>query len=44
MTHNPSVKRPRFSALDCSKIINEFEINIKPWSESLNEFLIKYIK
>lgn len=36
-----TIKRPKFSALDSSKIIDEFKIKIKPWEISLEDFLTK---
>lgn len=33
------IKRPHFSALDCSKIINSFQLNIDSWEYSLKNHL-----
>ena len=36
-----SVNRPKFSALDSSKIIKNFQLKIKPWEGSLKTYLKK---
>ncbi len=36
--------RPKFSALDCSKIEKDFNIKVKPWKESLEKCIINKIE
>ena len=37
----PNIKRPKFSALDSSKIIKNFKLKINPWEISLKTHLKK---
>ena len=37
------IKRPKFSALDSSKIIENFQLNVKSWEISLENHLKKNI-
>ena len=39
----PNIKRPKFSALDSSKIIKNFKLKINPWEISLETHLKKII-
>ena len=40
---NSMVKRPKFSALDSSKIIKRFNLEIKDWRHSLKDHLIDIV-
>lgn len=40
-TKSSKIMRPSFSALNCSKIINDFHIKINPWQTSLKNHLNK---